>query len=137
MTVSGLGPARTPRSPITPTHRTPRSPTTPTHRTPRAEKPAAGTDAEHLTPADRELILEVTGQRVGPGQPATTGFAAALAAERAAGRLAIGQEVTAVFLKDLNRRYERASGPNPLAVHLDKAVGVLTRSGSPRIDVSA
>ena len=126
MTVSGLGFARTPRSPITPMH-----------RAPRAEKPAARTDVEHLTAADRALIFEVTGQRVDPARPAPSGFAAALAAERAAGRLAIGQEVTAVYLKDLNRRYERASGPNPLAEHLEKAVVVLTRHGTPRIDVSA
>jgi hypothetical protein len=128
MTVSGLGPARATRSPITPPNRPPRAE--------RNEKEKRD-DYEHLTAADRDLIFQVTGQRVGPAQPGTTGFAAALAAERAAGRLAIGQEVTAVYLKDLNRRYERAPGPNPLDGHLEKAIGVLTRSGARRIDVTA
>jgi hypothetical protein len=130
MTVSGLGSARTPRSPGTPPHRP--AP---------VEKPAARNDFDHLTGADRELIFRATGQRVGPGfdpaQEATTGFAAAIAAERAAGRLQPGQPVTAVYLKDLNRRYQRIVGPNPVAAYLDKAVAYLSASGARRIDVSA
>jgi hypothetical protein len=128
MTVSGLGPARAMRAPITPPNRPPRA-----ERNAREKRD----DHERLTAADRGLIFQVTGERVGPGRPGTTGFAAALAAERAAGRLAIGQEVTAVYLKDLNRRYERAPGPNPLDGHLDKAITVLTRGGARRIDVTA
>jgi hypothetical protein len=130
MTVSGLGSARTPRSPVTPAH-----------RPARAEAPAERNDFAHLTGADRELIYRVTGQRVGPGfDPAketTTAFAAALAAERAAGRLAPGQPVTAVYLKDLNRRCQRTTGPNPIAAYLDKAVAYLSSTGGGRIDVSA
>lgn len=130
MSVSGLGSARTPRSPVTP-------PPRPT----RAEGPAERNDFDHLTGADRELIHRVTGQRVGPGfDPAketTTGFAAALAAERAAGRLAPGQPVTPVYLKDLNRRYQRTTGPNPVAPYLDKAVAYLSSTGEGRIDVTA
>ena len=131
MSVSGLGSAGVPRLPITPPN-----------RPARAEKPdrEKRSDFDHLTAADRELIFEVTGQRLGPAFDAaqgTTGFAAALAAERAAGRLAIGQEVTAIYLKDLNRRYERAPGPNPLRGHLDKALAVLTRGGGRRVDVTA
>lgn len=131
MTVSGLGSARTPRSPVNPPH-----------RPPPAERPATSrNDFDHLTGADRELIFQATGQRVPPGfDPAketTTGFAAAIAAERAGGRLQPGQPVTAVYLKDLNRRYQRASGPNPVAPHLDKAVAYLSASGARRIDVSA
>ncbi|HEY0001533.1 MAG TPA: hypothetical protein VGB74_13840 [Actinoplanes sp.] len=132
MTVSGLGSARTPHSLVTPTN-----------RPGRAVPPAATArnDFDHLTGADRELIFQATGQRVGkgfdPARESTTGFAAALAAERAGGRLAPGQEVTAIYLKDLNQRYERSGRPNPLAGFLDKAVEFLGRSGARRIDVSA
>jgi hypothetical protein len=125
MTVSGLGSVRAMRSPITPPNRPPRAD--------RGEKDKRD-DYAHLTAADRDLIYQVTGQKAEPG---TTAFAAALAAERAAGRLAIGQEVTAVYLKDLNRRYERAGGPNPLHGHLEKAIAVLNRIGAKRIDVTA
>lgn len=131
MTVSGLGSARTPRSPVTPPH-----------RPVLVEKPAAvRNDFDHLTAADRELIFRATGQRVGPGfdpaQESTTGFAAAIAAERAAGRLQPGQPVTAVYLKDLNRRHQRVPGPNPVAPYLDKAVAHLSATGTRRVDVSA
>ncbi|MET0415276.1 MAG: hypothetical protein ABW022_04570 [Actinoplanes sp.] len=131
MTVSGLGSARTSRPLVTPTL-----------RPDRVEKPGAGrNDFDHLTAADRELIFQATGQRVAPGfDPAketTTGFAAALAAERVAGRLRTGQDVSAVFLQDLNQRYERAGAANPVAGYLDKAVDYLARSGARRIDVSA
>ncbi|MET0415507.1 MAG: hypothetical protein ABW022_05745 [Actinoplanes sp.] len=131
MTVSGPGSARTSRPLVMPVLR-------PT----RAEKPGTErNDFDHLTAADRELIFQATGQRVAPGfDPAketTTGFAAALAAERAAGRLRTGQDATAVFLKDLNQRYERAGAANPMTGYLDKAVEFLARSGARRIDVSA
>ena len=130
MTVSGLGSAGTPRLPVT--ART---------RPVRVEKPDARNDFDSLTGADRELIHRVTGQRVGvgfdPAREPTTGFAAALAAERAAGRLQPGQPVTAVYLKDLNRRYERFDGPNPITPYLDKAVAFLSARGARRIDVSA
>ena len=129
MTVSGLGSAFTPRTPQTGTNRA--------QRTERAHR----NDFDHLTGGDRELIYQVTGQRVGPGfDPArepTTTFAAALAAERAAGRLAPGQPVTAVYLKDLNRRFDRSGGPNPVGPYLGKALDYLARSGARRIDVSA
>lgn len=129
MTVSGLGSAHTPRTPITPANRAQRP-----ERTQR-------NDFDHLTGADRELIYQTTGQRVAPGfdptrEPTTT-FAAALAAERAAGRLAPGQPVTAVYLKDLNRRFGRSGGANPVGPYLDKALDYLARSGPRRIDVSA
>ncbi|WP_250033457.1 hypothetical protein [Paractinoplanes maris] len=126
MTVSGLGAARTPHSPFTPLH-----------RTPRPEKPAGRSD-ENLTGRDRELIFQVTGVR-DPAQQGATAFAAILAAERAAGRLAPGQEAGALYLKDLNRRYERTGGPNPVAAYLSKALAYLSESqgGASRIDVSA
>jgi len=129
MTVSGLGSAHTPRTPATSAH-----------RAQRLEK-AQRNDFDHLTGADRELIYQTTGQRVVPGfDPArepTTTFAAALAAERAAGRLAPGQPVTGVYLKDLNRRFDRSGGANPVGPYLDKALDYLSRSGPRRIDVSA
>jgi hypothetical protein len=104
-------------------------------------KPAGRNAFDDLTAADRELIFQATGQRLAPGfdpvRESTTGFAAALAAERAAGRLAPGQPVTAVYLKDLNRRCERAPGPNPLTPYLDKAVAYLSRGGARRFDISA
>ncbi|MFC7278048.1 hypothetical protein ACFQS1_29020 [Paractinoplanes rhizophilus] len=128
MTVSGLGSAFTPRTPVTPVHR---------HRV--EDKPHRN-DFDALTVADRELIHHATGQRIAPGfdpaRESTTTFAAAIAAERAAGRLAPGQPVTGVYLKDLNRRFERAGGPNPVGPYLAKALEYLSR-GPRRIDVSA
>ena len=108
-------------------------------RTHRAERPR--NDFEQLTDADRELIREVTGQRIGPGfdpaREATSPFAAGIAADRAAGRLAPGQEVTAVYLKDLSRRFARSGGPDPIAPYLDKATAYLARTGRRSFDVSA
>jgi hypothetical protein len=131
MTVSGLGTSHTPFPAVTP-----HSPATAAERADRAERPRSGFD--QLTPADRDLIQHVTGQRIGPGfDPAAetpSTFAATIAAERAAGRLAPGQEVTAVYLKDLDRRYRRASR-NPIAPYLDRAVGYLP--GNSHFDVSA
>ena len=144
MTVSGLGTPRTPRSPITPVHRAPRAEKpAPGAGTPApgAGKPAQRTEFDHLTGADRELIFQATGQRVGPGfdpaRDAPTAFAAALAHERATGHLAPGQPVTAVYLKDLDRRYHRRGGPNPVEAHLDKALGYLSQAAPRRFDVSA
>lgn len=130
MTVSGLGSARTPHPPVT----------TPA-RTPRPERPVERTPFDQLTRVDRELIFQVTGQRIGPGfDPARetpTAFAAALAAERAGGRLAPGQPITAVYLKDLHHRYQRVPGANPVAPYLEKALAYLTASGNRRVDVTA
>lgn len=129
MTVSGLGTART----LRPYSAAPA-------RTARVEK-APRNDFDRLTGADRELIFQVTGQRIRPGfDPARdqpTPFAASIAADRAAGRLLPGQEVTAVYLKDLDHRYEQAGGPSPVADHLDRAVTYLARTGARRIDVTA
>ena len=134
MTVSGLGSSRTPFPTVTP-----HAPATPSARAVRAEKP--GNDFELLTDADRDLIYEATGQRIGtgfdPARETTSAFAAGIAAGRVTRRLAPGQEVTAVYLKDLNRRYERAGGTNPIAPYLDKAVAYLHRAGRRRIDVTA
>jgi hypothetical protein len=129
MTVSGLGGTHSPRMPLVSRPR-------PLHT--KKEQPNA---FDLLTGDDRQLILEATGQRVGPGfdpvHETTTSFATALAAERAAGHLAPGQPVTAVYLKDLNRRFERAGGANPLQPYLGRALDYLSRSGPRRIDVTA
>jgi hypothetical protein len=134
MAVSGLGSSRS-RFPAVTSHGQLAPPAKPA----RPEKPR--NDFEQLTEADRELIYEATGQRIGsgfdPARETTSAFAAGIAAGRATGRLAPGQEVTAVYLKDLNRRYERADGPNPIAPYLDKAVSYLSRAGRRRIDVTA
>jgi hypothetical protein len=123
MTVSGPGSARSPRPFPASAPRAVRA----------AKRPAAArSDAEHLSGADRQLIRHVTGER----EP-TSGFAAAIAADRAAGRLAPGQEVTVVYLKDLERRYARAGGPNPVTPYLVKAVAYLSRIGARSIDVTA
>jgi hypothetical protein len=128
MTVSGLGTSHTPFPVV--------APVTPVAARP--ERPRSG--YEQLTPADRDLIQHVTGQRIGPGfDPATepaTAFAAALASERSAGRLSPGQEVTPVYLKDLDRRLAR-TGRNPIGPHLGKAVGFLQGTGPSHFDVSA
>ena len=133
MTVSGLGTSHTPFPTIAP-HSTP----TPPARHDRTERPRHGFD--QLTESDRALIQHVTGQRITPGfDPAAepvTAFAATLAAERATDRLSPGQEVTAVYLKDLDRRLQR-TGRNPIGPHLDKAVDFLQGSGPSHFDVSA
>ncbi len=130
MSVSGLGTARTPHSP-----------STPVNRAARVEKPAARNDFDQLTGRDRELILQVTGQRIGagfdPAKQSPSALASILAAERASGRLALGQEASALYLKDLNRRYEQTGGPNPVAGYLPKALDYLAQGGASRIDVSA
>ncbi|GAA2649570.1 hypothetical protein [Paractinoplanes durhamensis] len=129
MTVSGLGTTRTHYPPLS----------APPRRA-QVEK-NRNHDFEALTPSDRELIFQVTGQRVGPDfdpeKDKPTSFATALAAERATGHLAPGQPVTAVYLKDLHHRYQRASAPSPLGSYLDKALTYLAASGPRRIDVSA
>jgi hypothetical protein len=124
MTISGLGTARTPQPPLNSVN-----------RAARIEKPADRT-GDQLTGRDRELIFQVTGQR-DPAKQSATAFGAILAAERAAGRLAPGQEASALYLKDLNRRYERTGGPNPVAAFLPKALEYLSEGGVSRIDVSA
>jgi hypothetical protein len=134
VSVSGLGTSRTPfPAPL------PHSGAAPATRPERAAKPRSG--FEKLTDADRNLIRHVTGQRIGPGfDPAaepTSLFAAAIAGDRVAGRLAPGQEVTAVYLKDLERRFQRTGGPNPIAPYLDKAVRYLQGAGPSHFDVSA
>lgn len=130
MTVSGLG---TSFSTVVP-----HSPAAPPVRHERSDRPRTGFD--QLTEADRTLIEHVTGQRIAPGfdpaaEPATA-FAATLAAERAADRLSPGQDVTAVYLKDLDRRFQR-TGRNPIGPHLDKAVSFLQGTGPSHFDVSA
>jgi hypothetical protein len=132
MTVSGLGTSHTPFPTIAP-----HPPAVPPPE--RSERPRSGFD--QLTEADRALIQHVTGQRIAAGfdpaaEPASA-FAATIAGERAAGRLSPGQEVTPVYLKDLDRRIQRAVGRNPIAPHLEKAVGYLQDNGPSRFDVSA
>jgi hypothetical protein len=133
MTVSGLGAKRTPY-PAIGSH----TPSTTAARPERAEPARSGFD--QLTVADRALIEHVTGERIGPRfdpetEPATA-FATTLATERQTGRLAPGQEVTGVYLKDLDRRFER-SGRNPVAPYLDRAVAFLQGAGPSHFDVSA
>lgn len=133
MTVSGLGSSHTPFPAVA--SQAPAAPA----RSARPEKPA--NDYDRLTEADRDLILAATGQRIRPGfdpaRESPSAFAAGIVAGRASGLLAPGQEVTGVYLKDLDRRYERAGGPNPIAPYLDKAVAFLARAGRRRIDVTA
>jgi hypothetical protein len=131
MTVSGLGSARSARSTPPPPIRAVRPVKTPPGRN----------DFDHLTAADRELIFQATGQRLDTGfdpeEESAPAFAVVLAAARATGQLAPGQEATSVFLKDLDQRYARAGGTNPVAGHLDQALAYLSRSGGRRIDVTA
>ncbi|MEV0895516.1 hypothetical protein [Actinoplanes sp. NPDC049802] len=99
-------------------------------------------DAANLTERDRELIYQATGQRIRPGEPNQgwiNSLAAAIAADRAAGRLAPGQEITEVYLKDLSRRYDQnPTGRNPIAGYLEPALRHLRQSGSGgRLDVTA
>jgi len=135
MTVSGLGTAfpTVPRSALAP-----HSPAAAPARPERSERTPTGFD--RLTGPDRALIEHVTGQRIGPGfDPATepvTAFAAALAAERQSGHLSPGQEITPVYVKDLDRRFQR-TGRNPIGPHLDKAVRFLHGTGPSHFDVSA
>jgi hypothetical protein len=133
MTVSGVTTAHTPFPTIVP-----HSPAAPVARSDRPERPRSGFD--ELTEPDRALIQHVTGQRIGPGfdpsaEPVSP-FAATIAAERAAGHLAPGQEVTGVYLKDLDRRFQRTTR-NPIGPHLAKAVDYLRSRMSSHFDVSA
>ncbi|MFF0373292.1 hypothetical protein [Actinoplanes missouriensis] len=108
----------------------------------RARSQSAREDAASLTDRDRELILQATGQSIKPGEPNAgwiNSLAAAIAADRTAGRLAPGQEVTAAYLRDLSRRYDRAGGRNPVAGYLEPALRHLEKQGAGggRLDVSA
>jgi hypothetical protein len=134
MTVSGLGTSHTPFPGPAPFSSP--APATPVERVAGTDQSRSGFD--QLTEADRSLIEHVTGQHIGPGfdpsaEPPSL-FAATIAGERAAGRLAPGQEVTAVYLKDLDRRYQRTTR-NPIGPSLDRAVGHLR--GNRHFDVSA
>ena len=98
-------------------------------------------DNGSLTERDRELIYQATGQRVRAGEPNPgwlNSLAAAIGADRTAGRLAPGQEITAVYLKDLARRYDQsAPGRNPIAGYLEPALRHLAQHGAGRLDVTA
>jgi hypothetical protein len=99
-------------------------------------------DTASLTARDRELIFQATGQHIRPGE-ANAGWinslAAAIAADRATGRLAPNQEITAIYLKDLFRRYDQSpTGRNPIAGYLEPALRHLDRhGGGGRLDVTA
>ena len=91
-------------------------------------------DAAALTDQDRELIFQATGQHIRPGE-ATPGWinslAAAIAADRTAGRLAAGQEITAGYLRELSDRYDRSrAGRNPVSSYLEPALRHLARHGA-------
>lgn len=90
-----------------------------------------------LTADDRELIRQVFADGSSVNPASGEAFAACIAAERAAGRLLPGQRITVLFLKDLDRRYARTGGPNPIAAHLDRAFAYLARTGASRVDVTA
>jgi hypothetical protein len=100
-------------------------------------------DAASLTDRDRELIYQATGQRIRPGEPNPgwiNSLATAIAADRAAGRLAPAQEITALYLKDLFRRYDQnPTGRNPIAGYLEPALRHLEQNGTGegRLDVTA
>ncbi|KUL28902.1 hypothetical protein [Actinoplanes awajinensis] len=98
-------------------------------------------DADALSDRDRELIYQATGQRIDPGQRSSgwiNSLAGAIAADRTAGRLAPGQEVTPAYLKDLSRRYDQATpGRNPVAGYLEPALRYLSQRGDGRLDVTA
>ncbi|WP_229072884.1 hypothetical protein [Actinoplanes sp. DH11] len=107
----------------------------------RDRHPHTREDAASLTDRDRELILQATGQRIAPGEVNAgwiNSLATAIAADRAAGRLAPGQEVTPAYLKDLARRYEQVGGRNPISGYLEPALRHLAQhGGGGRLDVSA
>ncbi|MBG0562807.1 hypothetical protein [Actinoplanes aureus] len=118
-------------------------PATPVRTAARERNQHARQDAESLTDRDRELIYQATGQRIRPGEPNPgwiNALAAAIAADRAAGKLAPGQEVTAVYLKDLARRYDQnPTGRNPVTGYLEPALRHLSQQGGGggRLDVTA
>ena len=121
----------------------PTIPVTPARSGARERNHHARQDAASLTDRDRELIYQATGQRIRTGE-ANQGWinslAAAIAADRAAGRLSPGQEVTAMYLKDLARRYDQnPTGRNPVTGYLEPALRYLSQhgGGGGRLDVSA
>ena len=107
------------------------SPVAPPRPGARERNQHARQDAAALTDRDRELILQATGQhiragRAGPGW--INSLAAAIAADRTAGRLAAGQEITAAYLEDLAHRYDRSpTGRNPISGYLEPALRHLAR----------
>jgi hypothetical protein len=120
----------------------PASLATPVRQAARDRQQNARDDAASLSQRDRELILQATGQRIEAGKPKTgwiNSLAAAIASDRAAGRLAPGQEVTPAYLKDLSRRYDDAApGRNPVAGYLEPALRYLAQhGGGNRLDVTA
>jgi hypothetical protein len=120
----------------------PTPPVTPARTGARERNQNAREDAASLTDRDRELIYQATGQRIRAGetnQGWINSLAAAIAADRAAGRLAPGQEVTALYLRDLARRYDQnPAGRNPVTGYLEPALRYLAqRGGGGRLDVSA
>ncbi|MFC7528229.1 hypothetical protein [Actinoplanes sp. GCM10030250] len=126
-------------------------PVTPVRNTARERNHNAHHDSASLTDRDRELIFQATGQRMGAGskQGWINSLAAAIAADRASGQLAPGQEITALYLKDLSRRYDQnPTGRNPVSGYLEPALRYLSQhgggpqpggppSGGGRLDVSA
>ncbi|BEL02115.1 hypothetical protein Q0Z83_003060 [Actinoplanes sichuanensis] len=118
-------------------------PATATRPVTRDRNQHAREDAASLTDRDRELIYQATGQRIRPGETNPgwiNSLAAAIAADRATGRLAPTQEITAAYLKDLFRRYDQSpTGRNPIAGYLEPALRHLeqTGAGPGRLDVTA
>ena len=87
-------------------------------------------DAASLTDRDRELILQATGQSIKPGDTNAgwiNSLAAAIASDRASGRLAADQEVTAPYLRELSQRYDSTTGRNPVAGYLEPALRHLSQ----------
>lgn len=117
------------------------APMTPVRHPARERNQTAREDSASLTDRDRELIFQATGQRIGTGtnQGWINSLAAAIAADRTSGKLAPGQEITALYLKDLERRYDQSStGRNPVSGYLEPALRHLSQHGGPgRLDVSA
>jgi hypothetical protein len=133
MSIPGLNPYR---SALTP-------PVTASRQVTRDRNQNAREDAASLTDRDRELIYQATGQRIRAGETNAgwiNSLATAIAADRAAGRLAPGQEITAMYLRDLFRRYDQnPTGRNPIAGYLEPALRHLEQSsaGGGRLDVTA
>lgn len=112
---------------------------------PASDPSGLGNDYDLLTSSDRELIYQTTGQKMQPGFDPSRGgvtsiFAGQIAMDRRLGRLSVGQDVSAAYLKDTARLYNDAgnSTGNPFSgQQMDKALKYLAEHSARRMDVTA
>lgn len=97
-------------------------------------------DTMHFIASDVDLIHAVTGETIWPGHLPETAtlspFAHQIAADRRAGTLKTGEDVTPGYLLRVGRVVEANGGRNPFSgLVLEKALLFLTKRQAGRVDV--